>query len=77
MVVGAPWVPGRHFVGFKWNADIILKFDQNRGEMSVILSYFLLPETWCGAFYRQKYAKNTPYFLKCPTLMEMAISKKV
>ena len=54
VVVGDPSVRGGDFVGLKWNAEIILNIDQNRGETRVILSHFLLSETWRGAFYRQK-----------------------
>jgi hypothetical protein len=57
VVMDVPRVPGGDSVGLKWDVDIILKFDKNRGETRVILSYLLSPETWCGAFYgkiRQK-----------------------
>ena len=45
VVLGNPSVRGGDFVGLKWNAEIMLKIDQNRGETRVILSHFLLSET--------------------------------
>ena len=46
MVVGVPRIPRGKFVGLEYNADIVLKFDQNRVVARVILSNFLLPPSF-------------------------------